>query len=133
MAIQNRRGIYQDFDPEKLLPGEWAVVVGGDEKSADGTSVYISMGTGKVKRMATYEDMTSNLNQASAEVRAQMVSDIKAASASATTAATAASAAADRANAAAQLCESNAVGIEDLTAQVAQIKAVLKKTLEINA
>ena len=126
MAIQNRRGIYQDFDPEKLLPGEWAVVVGGDEKSTDGTSVYMCMGVGNVKRMATYEDMTSNLNQALAEVRAQMVNDITAAIASA-------NAAADRANVAAQLCESNTVEIDNLTAHVAQINEVLKKTLEINA
>ena len=30
MAIQMRRGEYGKFDPEKLLPAEWAVVLSGD-------------------------------------------------------------------------------------------------------
>lgn len=57
MAIQTRRGSYNDFDPEKLLPGEWAAVTDGDPEGRDGTSIYMCFGPGQVKRMATYEDV----------------------------------------------------------------------------
>ena len=57
MAIQCRRGPYADFDPTKLLPGEWAVVVSGDPEGKDGRSVFMCFASGYVKRMCTYEDV----------------------------------------------------------------------------
>ena len=33
MAIQMRRGQYKDFDPDKMLPGEWAVAIDNDTPS----------------------------------------------------------------------------------------------------
>ena len=30
MAVQTRRGAYENFDPSKLLAGEWATVLSGD-------------------------------------------------------------------------------------------------------
>lgn len=51
MAIQNRRGVYGDFDPTKMVPGEFAVVQNGDPLSGDGKSVYIAFNAGNVKRI----------------------------------------------------------------------------------
>ncbi len=67
MAIQGRRGIYMDFDPQKLLPGEWATVTSGDPHAADGRAVYMCFAAGDVKRMATYEDMVENIQEASGD------------------------------------------------------------------
>lgn len=61
MAIQNRRGVYDKFDPQKMVPGEWAVVISGDEHAIDGKAVYMCFAAGNVKRMATYEDMKENV------------------------------------------------------------------------
>ena len=49
MAIQTRRGSYNDFDPEKLLPGEWAAVQSDDPASNDGQSVYMCFAPGQTK------------------------------------------------------------------------------------
>ena len=73
MAIQSRKGQYDKFDPEKLLPGEWAVVTQGDPNSGDGLSVYMCFKAGTVKRMATYEDMVENINQASGDAIAKQI------------------------------------------------------------
>lgn len=57
MALQNRRGIFEKFDPTRLLPGEYAIVLSGDTVAKDGKAVYICFAAGDVKRLATYEDM----------------------------------------------------------------------------
>ena len=57
MAIQNRRGKYEDFNPEELLAGELAVVQEGDTSSSTGRSLYICFQPGIVKRIADYEDI----------------------------------------------------------------------------
>ena len=68
MAIQSRRGAYGDFDPDKMLPGEWASVLKDDPKAQDGKAVYMCFSAGDVKRMATYEDMKNNIQEATAEI-----------------------------------------------------------------
>ena len=73
MAIQNRKGPYSKFDPQKLLPGEWAIVTSGDPDSADGFSVYMCFKAGTVKRMATYEDMAENIDQAAGDAIAKQI------------------------------------------------------------
>lgn len=73
MAIQNRRGTYDKFDPQKMLPGEWAVVISGDANALDGRTVYMCFAAGDVKRMATYEDMVDNIQSASGEVIAEQI------------------------------------------------------------
>lgn len=78
MAIQVRRGVYSNFDPTRLLPGEWAVVLSGDDTATDGRTVYICFAAGTVKRMATYEDMVSQIANASDEVVAEVVADVAA-------------------------------------------------------
>ena len=57
MAIQMRRGAYKNFDPLKMLPAEWAIVMSGDPVVSDGKSAWICFTAGVVKRMATYDDM----------------------------------------------------------------------------
>ena len=69
MAIQTRRGNYSDFDPDKMLPGELATVTSGDPGAEDGRSVYACFAAGDVKRMATYEDMQKNIDQATQDVQ----------------------------------------------------------------
>lgn len=64
MAIQSRRGAYADFDPNKMLPGEWAVVTSGDPNDPDGRAIYLCYIAGIVERMATYEDMKKNVQSA---------------------------------------------------------------------
>lgn len=73
MAIQNRKGPYNKFDPQKLLPGEWAVITSGDPSSADGLSAYMCFKAGTVKRMATYEDMVENIDQAAGDAIAKQI------------------------------------------------------------
>lgn len=57
MAIQNRRGSYTNFDPAKMVAGEFAVVRDGDPNSSTGRSVYLCFEPGIVKRLADYEDI----------------------------------------------------------------------------
>ena len=54
MAIQVRRGQHKDFNPDKLLPGEWAV-------SLDARSIYMCIAAGDVLRIATYNAFEEDL------------------------------------------------------------------------
>lgn len=56
MAIRMRRGNEADFDPEKMLPGEWAV-------STDTKYVRMCFAPGIVLRMATYEAFESDMEE----------------------------------------------------------------------
>lgn len=57
MAIQNRRGVYGDFDPTKMVPGEFAVVQNNDPDAVDGQSVYMAFTAGNAKRLVTDDDL----------------------------------------------------------------------------
>lgn len=87
MAIQERRGNYSDFDPEKMVPGEWATVLSGDPNASDGKSIYHCFSAGNVKRMATYEDMEDNINKATDDIRNEFLEGINNATQSASAAA----------------------------------------------
>ena len=87
MAIQNRRGQYRHFDPSKMVAGEWAVVQTGDPNASNGEAVYMAFEPGKVKRMATYEDMVDQIADAAEEATEEAVAQATAiATAAATTA-----------------------------------------------
>lgn len=73
MAILMRGGGYLDFDPSKLRPREWAVVLQGDPSARDGKAVYICFAAGNVKRISTYEDMKDDLITATDDVIEQYV------------------------------------------------------------
>lgn len=61
MAIQHRRGPYSQFDPTRLMPGEWAVVLTGDPATVGGKAVYMCFAAGDVKRMATFDDFSQQI------------------------------------------------------------------------
>ena len=56
MAIQNRRGDYADFDPQKMLEGEIAVVKSNDPYGKQSQGIYYAFQTGQVKRIADYDE-----------------------------------------------------------------------------
>ena len=68
MAITMRHGPYNKFDPQKLRTGEVAVVTEGDPHASDGKAIYQCFSPGDVKRMATYEDMADQIEEAGGEV-----------------------------------------------------------------
>lgn len=98
MAIQMRRGAYVNFNPARLMPGEWAVVVSGDSGAKDGKAAYICFAAGDVKRIATYEDMVDNVHDAVDQNNGAIIKEITDAANKASQQATGA---ASRANAAA--------------------------------
>jgi len=97
MAIQMRRGQLADFNPAKMLPGEWAVST--DVDSGD-QHVYMCFMAGVVKRMATHEDFEADM---------EAISDLIV---NGNAAAAAAQAAADKAN----NVVANKIGIDDTKA-----------------
>lgn len=109
MAIQVRRGVFDNFDATRLLAGEWAVVLSGDPNASDGRAVYVCFAAGSVKRMATYEDMINQLANASEDLVSIVVDgvteDLQAAIDDAEDATEAAETATGRANSAADEAE----------------------------
>lgn len=63
VKIQNRRGEYLDYDPSKLLPGEFAVVQMGDPNTPTGKGVYLAISAGDVVRLATTEEIAAYTQQ----------------------------------------------------------------------
>nr|DAJ05033.1 MAG TPA: major tropism determinant [Bacteriophage sp.] len=66
MAIQVRRGVKDDFDPTKMLPGEWAVSIDTDTNNQ---IVWMCFKAGVVKRMGTYEDFKAQIKDATKDIR----------------------------------------------------------------
>ena len=93
MAIQHRRGIYSRFDPTRLVAGEWAIVLSGDTSASDGMAAYICFAAGKVKRVATFEDMAENIAAANEQLIQRLTTEL---TTNLNTAATRANDAADR-------------------------------------
>lgn len=60
MAIQMRRGLKKDFDPYKMLPGEWAVSI---DTQTQNQIVWMCFAAGVVKRMGTYEDFKEQISE----------------------------------------------------------------------
>ena len=66
MAIQMRRGQLADFNPDKMLPGEWAV---STDSTSSNQHVYMCFAPGVVKRMATYEDFEDDMEALSTAIQ----------------------------------------------------------------
>lgn len=125
MAIQHRRGAFTNFDPSRLLPGEWAVVLNGDDGPSDGKAVYICFAAGDVKRISTYNDMAEYMDQMTEEVIEEITAEVEAATQAATAAATQATAAKEAADAAAGSADDAAEAAGDATeAAYAAIEAM---------
>lgn len=139
MAILSRRGPNNNFDPEKLLPGEWAVVLSGDPNADDGMSVYICFSAGNVKRMATYEDMQENINAITEDIQKVLlqgvstaISNAESATLSATNAAKSASSAADKANSALSAIQSAVSGTVINDSQLSQYTVFSSQYIDDN-
>lgn len=132
MAIKNRRGEYANFDPYKMLQGEWGITTSGDPNSADGKSVYMCFAAGDVKRMATYDDMVENIDRATEKVQERLTQEVREATAEAnstiqkaTQATQSANTAADRANDAAEAAESYVLG--DISGKTVTFEMALQR------
>lgn len=66
MAIQMRKGSKDDFDPTKMLPGEWAVSIDSDTSKQ---MVWMCFRAGVVKHMGTYEDFKEQIRDATKDIR----------------------------------------------------------------
>lgn len=72
MAIQMRRGLRKDFDPNKMLPGEWAVSI---DSVTSNQIVWMCFVAGVCKRMGTYEDFQAQIAEATKDIRDSYVED----------------------------------------------------------
>lgn len=104
MAINLRRGHFSDFDPVRMDEAEVAVIQGGDPIAADGLAVYIAILAGRVKRLATYDELKGYNLEAKeyAQGALNALRDAQTASESAQTQAASAADSADRAREALQ-------------------------------
>lgn len=68
MAIQMRRGLKKDFDPGKMLPGEWAVAVDDDTQNQ---IIWMCFAAGVVKRIGTYEDFFNQITEITGDILEQ--------------------------------------------------------------
>ena len=104
MAIQNRRGSYENFDPNELLAGELAVVQDGDPASSTGRALYVCFEPGVVKRIVDYDDIGDEIGEAAGiyiDDMREVVTDAQTATSAANTATTDANNAAEAARQAA--------------------------------
>jgi hypothetical protein len=72
-----RQGLKRDFDPRKMLPGEWAV---STDPETENQIVWMCFQAGVVKRMGTYEDFRAQIAEATEDIRieyAQSFDEIK--------------------------------------------------------
>lgn len=104
MAIQLRRGAYADFDPTKMVPAEVGIVTSGDPNTDDGKAAYVAFSAGNAKRLATVEDIATDLQEATDDAVEQATA---------------------RAEAAAESVESSAAQIATNTADISDLKADL--------
>ncbi len=102
MAIQLRRGAYADFDPTKMVPAEVGIVTSGDPNTDDGKAAYVAFSAGNAKRLATVEDIATDLQEATDDAVGQATA---------------------RAEAAAESVEASAAQIATNTADISDLKA----------
>lgn len=74
MAIQMRRGLKEDFDPSKMLPGEWAVSIDSDTNNQ---IIWMCFRAGVVKRMGTYEDFKAQIEEATGEIKEEYLAEFQ--------------------------------------------------------
>lgn len=156
MAITMRHGPYNKFDPQKLRTGEIAVVTEGDPHASDGKAIYQCFSPGDVKRMATYEDMLDQIDEAGGDaidnhIEQKVGTALKAcedvtkaaqdaktnadkAVSSANTAASSASTAANTANKAAEVASKAAEDCKNLIDEkhVAEIEKAVQQSLMVD-
>lgn len=121
MALIMRKGAFEDLDPNKMLPAEWAIVLSGDPVVSDGKSAFICFAAGDVKRIATYNDMVQQFNDMLEDTIVDLTEGINVATANSLSATEYANNAGNNADAKAQAAEAaanTANGVaSDLTAR----------------
>lgn len=65
-----RRGLMENFDPDQMTAGEWAVSI--DAVRAN-QIVWMCFAPGVVKRMGTYEDFADQIAEATGDIRNQYI------------------------------------------------------------
>lgn len=125
MAIRNRRGNLLDFDPNKMLAGEFGV-------SMDTKGAYICFAPGDTKKMSTYEDMSNDIKAVTADVIAETTAAINQSISDADTATASANDAIQTAIDANVLAEASILGANN-AASNADLKAGLADEATIDA
>lgn len=118
MAIQMRRGQSVDFDPSKMLPGEWAVSTDSDTKKQQ---IWMCFAPGVVKRMGTVEDFdveVQRLFRSYLENIEQSVSKAQKSAQTATEKATSASNSASQAQKSAQTASQKANEVTQISGKI---------------
>jgi len=64
MAIRHRRGDYNNFEPNKMVAGEFAFVNTSDPNTDDGKAVYGTFTGGRTKRLCTYDEVSGLIKHA---------------------------------------------------------------------
>jgi hypothetical protein len=72
MAIQLRRGVYTDFNPDNMVAGEIAVVSSGDPNTSTGASIYVCYAPGNVQRFMTQAAVDEQIDAALGELEAAL-------------------------------------------------------------
>lgn len=72
-TIQMRRGLRADFDPQKMLPGEWAVSI---DNSTQNQIVWMCFAAGVVKRLGTYEDFMEQIQEITGDIINQFITQL---------------------------------------------------------
>ena len=75
MAIQNRRGDYNDYRPNKMLSGELAVALQNDPKAIDGKALHVAFAPGVEKTLMTFEDAQGMIEDATVIAIAESVEE----------------------------------------------------------
>lgn len=78
MAIQMRRGSFEKFDPTRLLPGEFAIVLKDDDVNRYGKGIYMCFSPGDVQRISTIQDISENILQANDIIIGQITDELHA-------------------------------------------------------
>lgn len=110
--MQQLGGAYKDFDPAKMLARELQVITSGDPASDTGRSIYVCFAPGIVKRIVSYEDFETEMQNALEEIQESFTAEIQAAIEAANNAAQAANTAKNLANTAAARAETAAEDAE---------------------
>lgn len=76
MALQMRRGVWDQFDPTQMVAGEFATILSGCPHTANGRALYHCTAAGSVERIATIEDMIDAIMNTTDEIAQQFASDL---------------------------------------------------------
>ena len=77
MAVQLRRGDYEDFDPQKMKPAGVGVVQHNDPNTSDGKAVYVAINPGDVKRLISDLEVSDLVESSMSDALATKVDKVE--------------------------------------------------------